>query len=301
METIYHSDQQWVQDDELHALAHTEQVSECIFINHLQHHFTQECHNQAVGPATLCIAIFFKISGEMAIDNGAPLQLQDDTTVVFHTPKETCGWHRLDQGSDVSGIDLRFSPDLLKEYEINSLNILSPMFQSNCSVQDSIMLARTSTVELKQIGRDIMQCELKGTARKLYLQAKALEALAHIISACETSQEQPVNSRDQRLIMQAIELLNTEYSRSWTIAQLAQTVGLNEKKLKYGFRQQVQTTIQSYLEQVRLNSACEALRQGGNITDIAMDVGFANPSYFAKRFKLKFGITPKEWSAKHGG
>lgn len=305
MKTIYDTQQindselLKLQDDQLQAFALTEQVSGSIHISQLRNRFERDCHAQAVGPATFCVAIFFRACGRMAIDKGMPLNLRDDTTVVFHTPRETCGWHHMEAGSEILCLDLRFSPDLLKEYEINSLNILSPMFQSNCSVHDSIMLAKPTTAELKQIGRDIMQCELKGTARRLYLQAKALEALAYIVSACEVSQAQQVNSRDQRRILQAIDLLNTEFTRSWTIPQLAQEVGLNEKKLKYGFRQQVQTTIQAYLEQVRLNSACELLRQGGNVTEVALQVGFANPSYFTKRFKLKFSTTPKAWAAKN--
>ncbi len=299
LRTIYDSKVLELRDEELQSFARTEQVSDSIHISQLSNHFTEECREQTVGPATFCIAVFFKANGRMAIDKGAPLVLRDDTTIVFHTPRETSGWHHIKADSEILCLDLRFSPDLLKEYEINSLNILSPMFQNNCSVQDCIMLSRPTTVELKQIGKDIMQCELQGIARRLFLQAKALEALAYIVGACEVSQEQQVNSRDQRRIMQAIELLNQEYSRSWTISQLSQEVGLNEKKLKYGFRQQVQTTIQAYLEQVRLNSACEQLREGGNITDVALQVGFSNPSYFTKRFKLKFSMTPKEWITKH--
>jgi len=33
----------------------------------------------------------------------------------------------------------------------------------------------------------------------------------------------------------------------------------------------------------------------GNISEIAFSVGFNDPKYFSKCFKIEFGITPKEY------
>ena len=49
----------------------------------------------------------------------------------------------------------------------------------------------------------------------------------------------------------------------------------------------------------RLNQATQLLNKtDANISEIAYQVGFNDPSYFNKCFKKQFGCTPKEYQAK---
>ena len=50
-----------------------------------------------------------------------------------------------------------------------------------------------------------------------------------------------------------------------------------------------------YLKMVRLNRAAELLMQGENIADVCDKVSFSSSSYFAKCFKAKFGVLPKDY------
>ena len=52
-----------------------------------------------------------------------------------------------------------------------------------------------------------------------------------------------------------------------------------------------------YLKMVRLNKAAELLIQGENIADVCDKVSFSSSSYFAKCFKAKFGVLPKDYVA----
>ena len=52
-----------------------------------------------------------------------------------------------------------------------------------------------------------------------------------------------------------------------------------------------------YLKMVRLNKAAELLIQGENIADVCDRVSFSSSSYFAKCFKAKFGVLPKDYVA----
>jgi AraC-like DNA-binding protein len=50
-----------------------------------------------------------------------------------------------------------------------------------------------------------------------------------------------------------------------------------------------------YLKMRRLEQAAQLLRQGVRITEVAERVGFTSSSYFAKCFKSRFGVLPKEY------
>lgn len=56
---------------------------------------------------------------------------------------------------------------------------------------------------------------------------------------------------------------------------------------------------EEYLREKRLEKAAELLTQGaGNVSQVAVNVGFNSISYFSKRFKQRFGMTPAAWARK---
>ena len=62
------------------------------------------------------------------------------------------------------------------------------------------------------------------------------------------------------------------------------------------FKQYMHMTCVEYLNQYRMDIAAGKLSAGTeSITDIAMDAGFNNISYFNRVFKKSFGMTPREY------
>jgi AraC-like DNA-binding protein len=50
------------------------------------------------------------------------------------------------------------------------------------------------------------------------------------------------------------------------------------------------------IKRTRLNKAANLLeRKAGNVSEIALEVGFDNPSYFAECFRKQFGCTPTQY------
>ena len=50
-----------------------------------------------------------------------------------------------------------------------------------------------------------------------------------------------------------------------------------------------------YMKTQRLERAAQLLRQGQRIIEVADQVGFTSSSYFAKCFRAKFGVLPKDY------
>lgn len=97
---------------------------------------------------------------------------------------------------------------------------------------------------------------------------------------------------------QAQEILLHDLENPPSLTELAQQVGLNDYKLKSGFRQVFGTTVFGYLHQQRMQSARNLLISTDlNITEIANQVGYTSLSAFSTAFKKFFGISPSRFRA----
>lgn len=80
------------------------------------------------------------------------------------------------------------------------------------------------------------------------------------------------------------------------IPKLADKAGINEFKLKLGFRELFQTTPYQYRLQLCLKKAKELLEETDNTIDqIASQVGFNTYNGFSTAFKKAFRIAPTEY------
>lgn len=78
-----------------------------------------------------------------------------------------------------------------------------------------------------------------------------------------------------------------------TVKDLAQEAGVNPDYLERLFHAEMHQTITQYIQQARLEAACEMLVTGFlRIGKIAERVGFRRASYFAEVFQAHYGLTP---------
>lgn len=86
-----------------------------------------------------------------------------------------------------------------------------------------------------------------------------------------------------------------------TIPQLARMVGLNQQTLKQGFRQLFGRTINQHLNNNRLNQAGVLIKAGElSMGEIAREVGYNNPGYFSRKFREKYGVSPRSFGRAPG-
>lgn len=83
------------------------------------------------------------------------------------------------------------------------------------------------------------------------------------------------------------------------IEQVSDHFSYNKKYISTLFKKQMQVGISEYIRTLRLNRAAELLEAGKQgIAEIAYAVGFRDPLYFSKLFKLHTGRSPKQYQSK---
>jgi len=109
----------------------------------------------------------------------------------------------------------------------------------------------------------------------------------------------PLSKQDVAYIQQARTILAENFDKHITIPQLARQTGINEAKLKEGFKEVFGYSIHTCILQLRLQKAQELLLTTDmSITDITYVIGYSHVTHFTSLFKKEMGITPTEWKKK---
>ena len=106
----------------------------------------------------------------------------------------------------------------------------------------------------------------------------------------------PLKTEDIKYIRQAKKLLEENYAESVTIPWLAKNTGINQSKLKLGFKELYGTGIHAWLLNYRIEKAKTLLKNHSlSLEEIAYSIGYSHVTYFNSLFKKKTGITPGAW------
>jgi AraC family transcriptional regulator len=98
--------------------------------------------------------------------------------------------------------------------------------------------------------------------------------------------------RWMRALARVKEAVAVAPAERWSVAKLAKVANLSPFHLCHVFRHTVGTAVYDYVVQERLARSLDAVLDGGDITTIALDAGFASHSHFTARFRKFFGCTP---------
>ena len=98
-----------------------------------------------------------------------------------------------------------------------------------------------------------------------------------------------------------IDKIEKEYSHRLSLAELAATVGMNEKYMCRFFREFTGMTPLDYVNRVRIDRACHNMTVNRmNVTEAAFECGFNELSYFSKVFKKYKGMSPGQYRRRYG-
>ena len=148
--------------------------------------------------------------------------------------------------------------------------------------------------------QQVLYCPYQGLTKKMYLEGKALELMTlqftQLLAGNQTKSHFILRTEDIDRIHHAKEILVNNLDNPPSLLELAKLVGLNDYKLKRGFRQVFGTTVFGHLYNYRMEQARQMLETSQiKIQEAARTVGYTSQSSFNAAFKRKFGINPKSY------
>ncbi len=106
----------------------------------------------------------------------------------------------------------------------------------------------------------------------------------------------PQNYHDDEDIIETQEWMHSCYNDEITLEILAEKFDISVRSLNRRFKQATGKSPMQYLQQIRMENACELLKTSNlNISEVAFSVGYPDNSYFSALFRKAMSVTPKEY------
>ncbi|NJL47120.1 MAG: helix-turn-helix transcriptional regulator [Leptolyngbyaceae cyanobacterium SM2_5_2] len=261
-----------------------------------QYHLHRDVTNCCAPDESDWVEFVFSLSSRYFYNENQHLEPQ---RAYLAPPQERGGqWRELAQQAYLS-VDIHLELSRLNALVGNCDEPLPPALADvlNGGNRHHPILSLPVTPAIETTVRQMLQCSYRGLTQSLYLEAKSLELLALFIDACQEGAPQPAPlSRDDRdRIHHAQQIILNHLQTPPSLIDLARQVGLNDRKLKEGFREIFGTTVFGYLTQQRLDRACQLLAQQYSIAAVAAAVGYASATAFSGAFRRRYGVSPKAY------
>lgn len=203
------------------------------------------------------------------------------------------------QTKQIETFGIRIPKQVFVQYAENGNEALKRFCEKIVNGENTLMTNhwKLPNLPIRQVIQEIIQNRLEGGLQKLFLLSKSIELLVlqaqQLGFADENSPKIIKTKTDQEKIIEARHIITTRYQAPPTLSGLAKEIGMNECKLKQGFKETFETTVFGYLTQLRMTLAMQSLRDTDKtIKEIAYELGYSSPQHFSHAFKKQFGKTP---------
>ncbi len=230
-----------------------------------------------------------------------PVIAENNRHTFQYSPEFTAG-HRIEPGRfNVVhiGFDLDFFKSIMQSAEDKQIDIICNRMERKeafiPSHEHLLMQPR-----MLDILHAVKSSQFNGLTRMLYLEAKALELFSLQIeqfSIWSTGSKNDISKADKEKLCEVYAFIEGNYLLPLSLAKLSATYGLNEFKLKKGYKSLFHMTVFGHIHTLRMRKAKQLLEEGRlNISQVSDCIGYSNIPAFSAAFKKHFGYPPSRFS-----
>jgi AraC family transcriptional activator of pyochelin receptor len=194
---------------------------------------------------------------------------------------------------------VQFPKDLFIQFTQSASDSLKRFSNDIMAGKSAILSKNWGAIDsnMQQVLNQIIHCKYCDQLKSLFLLSKSIELLVLCADSCGYSDSRKEvfikTHADKEKIIAVRDLINDRLHSPPNLTEISQYVGLNEYKLKKGFKETFNNTVFGYLTDQRLALARQYLLDTEQTAaEIALQLGYATPQHFNNAFKKKFGVTP---------
>lgn len=140
---------------------------------------------------------------------------------------------------------------------------------------------------------DILYNPLEGNLKSLFVEGKILEVVALQLNEFKPDEASTPRFRDEEIFFEIRKYLDEHFKEEMSLRSLSRMFGVNEFKLKKGFKTLFRSTVFDYIHELKMMHARTLLLDEKMlVNEVAGTIGYKNANHFSTAFKRKFGINP---------
>lgn len=261
----------------------------------------QTVHVEDEGPA---VVLHVKLAGSARTVSGAYACTMREREHSLFFMEDFCGDHHFTPGKEgrTAFFEAKMSPAWFERTWGSDVHVWGASFHEAVGRRENTWIGDTLPVSpaMLLLLRDMERCGYQGRMRELYLEAKLVELMllqaegwARRGSGGSAGAVNRLKSSDIERIYAAKAYIDQHYDEPCSIADLARYAGVNQQKLKEGFRALFATTVFGYVSDTRMVEARRLLLEEKlYVGEVADRVGYKHPHHFTAAFKRRFGLLP---------
>jgi len=254
-----------------------------------------------------CISMIFQFGGLSAYrDKYNPFLLPNHHHSINY-------FNRYDCKSLIDEMGIQHEVNLVLEESFYRETIESIAEGGNKMSEQALNRVEFNTINDKQpmdagiygVLQNILSCPFEGSMKESYIAAQ-VKALMHLqfwqfnerATGKSLMVDNKINPRDIAALHGVKEFIEQNYLEHATVLTLSRRFGINEFKLKYGFKKLFNTSPIKYLIDRRMEHAARLLRStDSQVSEVARTTGYSLPNNFTLAFRKHFGLTPQQYRA----
>ncbi|MEL6255005.1 MAG: AraC family transcriptional regulator [Bacteroidota bacterium] len=203
----------------------------------------------------------------------------------------------LNTSQHIESFGINFDKEAFLKIGQNGNELLKRFSEKVIDGENSILSPtwKTTNLYMQQVIQDIIYSPYSENLQELFLLSKSIELLVLQAKLYEEEQQDLFikSEKDRKKFIEAKEVLSARLDNPPTIIELSKIMGVNEYKLKRGFKELFGTTIFGYIHAQRMELAKKLLLGSSkSAKEIAYETGYSSPQHFSTAFKKTFGVTP---------
>lgn len=121
----------------------------------------------------------------------------------------------------------------------------------------------------------------------------------HLVQVQTEQPSKPVmRPEDETFMQRAMTFIEEHLSDpDINIGDMAEATATSRSGLNRKMKSLLGVTPLDFIREARIRKACQLLRGGASVNDVAYKCGFSDPKYFGRCFKAEIGMTPTEYKA----
>ena len=219
------------------------------------------------------------------IGDSSELQLRPAGKISIHPPN-AWGW-RWDSDNRVAV--LRISQAIFDEVASDAaLQGCSGQLQTPLSVDDHLI--RHTILEL------LSECSVGSKISSLLIDSASRHVIAHLLARYSHARQDKTSGLAQWKLKRALDYIDEHIDQDLSLEELSKGLDMTAHYFCRSFRKSMGMPPYRYLISRRIERAKELLASTNkDVSEIALEVGFASPSHFTTAFRRSVGFAPRTY------